>query len=123
MIGGTAHIKCSEEQYKRFCNSEAFTTLIDFCKEHAVNLHMEFYSIMGIEWAQVDYGTQNSSLTHDDIVSRLKPLGKIENEIRDGSGCSILEPRSAREAALEWLNGKTERKDWYGRWNGNLEMQ
>ena len=106
MIGGTAHIKCSEEQYKRFCNSEAFTALIDFCKEHAVNLNMEFYSIMGIEWAQVDYGTQNDSLTHDDIVSRLKPLGKIEKEIRDGSGYSILEPRSAREVALEWLNRK-----------------
>ena len=56
-------------------------------------------------------GTQNSSLTHDDIVSRLKPLGKIENEIRGGSGLSMLEPRSAREAALEWLNGKAERKD------------
>lgn len=40
MIGGTAHIKCSEEQYKRFCDSEVFTTLVDFCKEHAVNLHM-----------------------------------------------------------------------------------
>ena len=106
MIGGTVQIKCSEEQYKRFCNSETFTTLIDFCKEHAVNLNMEFHSIMGIEWAQVDYGTQNSSLTHDDIVSRLKLLGKIKNEIRDGSGYSILEPRSAREAALEWLNRK-----------------
>ncbi len=103
MIGGTAHIKCSEEQYKRFCDSEAFTTLVDFCKEHAVNLNLEFHSIMGIEWAQVDYGTQNSSLTHDDIVSRLKPLGKIKNEIRDGSGYSILEPRSVRETALEWL--------------------
>ena len=22
MIGGTAHIKCSEEQYKSFCDSE-----------------------------------------------------------------------------------------------------
>ena len=63
---------------------------------------------MGIEWAQVDYGTQNSSLTHDDIVSRLKPLGKIKDEIRGGSGLSMLEPRSATEAALEWLNGK-----WY----------
>ena len=91
---------------KRFCNSEAFTTLVDFCKEHAVNLNLEFHSIVGIEWAQADYGTQNSSLTHDDIVSRLKPLGKIENEIRGGSGCPILEPRSAKEAALELLNGK-----------------
>ena len=106
MIGGTAHIKCSEEQYKKFCNSEEFTTLIDFCKEHAVNLNLEFHSIVGIEWAQVDYGTQNDSLTHDDIVSRLKPLGKIKNEIRDGSGYSILEPRSERESSLEWLNRK-----------------
>ena len=103
MIGGTAHIKCSEEQYKSFCDSEAFTTLVDFCKEHAVNLNLEFHSIMGIEWAQADCGTQNSSLTHDDIVSRLKPLGKIENEIRGGSGLSMLEPQSARETALEWL--------------------
>lgn len=39
-----------------------------------------------------------------DAGYRKEPLGKIENEIRDGSGCSILEPRSAREAALEWLN-------------------
>lgn len=111
MIGGTVQIKCSEKQYKRFCDSKAFMTLVDFCKEHAVNLNMEFHSIMGIEWAQADYGTQNSSLTHDDIVSRLKPLGKIKDEIRDGSGCSILEPRSARELALEWLNGKAKRKD------------
>ena len=66
MIGGTVQIKYSEEQYKRFCDSEAFTTLVDFCKEHAVNLNMEFHSIMGIEWAQADYGTQNSSLTHDE---------------------------------------------------------
>ena len=106
MIGGTVQIKCNEEQYKNFCNSETFTTLIDFCKEHAVNLNMEFHSIMGIEWAQADYGTQNSSLTHDDIVSRLKPLGKIKDEIRDGSGYSILEPQSAREIALKWLNRK-----------------
>ena len=106
MIGGTAHIKCNEEQYKNFCNSEAFTALIDFCKEHAVNLNLEFHSIVGIEWAQADYGTQNSSPTHDDIVSRLKPLGEIENEIRGGSGYSMLEPRSARGSALEWLNGK-----------------
>ena len=103
MIGGTVQIKCNEEQYKKFCNSEAFTTLIDFCKEHAVNLNLEFHSIMGIEWAQADYGTQNDALTHDDIVSRLKPLGKIKDEIRGGSGYSILEPRSAREIALEWL--------------------
>lgn len=103
MIGGTVQIKCSEEQYKSFCNSEAFTTLIDFCKEHAVNLNLEFHSIVGIEWVQADYGTQNDSLTHDDIVSRLKPLGKIKNEIRDGSGYSILEPQSAREIALKWL--------------------
>lgn len=103
MIGGTVQIKCSEKQYKKFCNSEAFTALIDFYKEHAVNLNMEFHSIMGIEWAQVDYGTQNSSLTHDDIVSRLKPLGKIKDEIRGGSGYSMLEPQSAREIALEWL--------------------
>lgn len=61
---------------------------------------------MGIEWAQADYGTQNDSLTHDDIVSRLKPLGKIKNEIRDGSGLSMLESWSARESVLEWLNGK-----------------
>lgn len=67
MVGGMVQIKCNEEQYKRFCNSEAFTALIDFCKEHAVNLNMEFHSIMGIEWAQADYGTQNSSLTHDDL--------------------------------------------------------
>lgn len=106
MVGGTVQIKCNEEQYKRFCNSEAFTALIDFCKEHAVNLNMEFHSIVGIEWAQADYGTQNSSLTHDDIVSRLKPLGEVEAEIRGGSGHSILEPRSAREMASEWLNGK-----------------
>ena len=106
MIGGTVQIKCSEEQYKKFCNSEAFTALIDFCKEHAVNLNMEFHSIMVIECAQVDYVTQNDSLTHDDIVSRLNPLGKIKDEIRGGSGLSMLEPRSAREAALEWLNGK-----------------
>lgn len=106
MIGGIAHIKCSEEQYKSFCNSEAFTTLVDFCKEYAVNLNLEFHSIVGIEWAQADYGTQNDSLTHDDILSRLKPLGEIENEIRGGSGYSMLEPRSAREAAFEWLNGK-----------------
>ena len=123
MIGGTVKIKCSEEQYKSFCNSEAFTALIDFCKEHAVNLNLEFHSIVGIEWAQADYGTQNSSLTHDDIVSRLKPLGKIKNEIRDGSGCSILEPRSAREAALEWLNRKAEREDWYDWRNGIDKMQ
>ena len=103
MIGGTAHIKCSEEQYKSFCDSEAFTTLVYFCKEHAVNLNLEFHIIMGIEWAQADYGSLNSSLTHDDIVSRLKPLGKIKDEIRGGSGYSMLEPRSAREAALEWL--------------------
>ena len=103
MIGGTAHIKCSEEQYKSFYDSEAFTTLVDFCKEHAVNLNLEFHSIMGIEWAQADYGTQNDSLTHDDIVSRLKPLGKIKNEIRGGSGLSMLEPQSVRETALEWL--------------------
>lgn len=106
MIGGTVQIKCSEEQYKRFCNSESFTTLVDFCKEHAVNLNLEFHSIVGIEWAQADYSTQNSSLTHDDIVSRLKPLGKIKNEIRGGSGYSMLESRSAREAVFEWLNGK-----------------
>lgn len=110
MIGGTVQIKCSEKQYESLCNSEAFTTLIGFCKEHAVNLNMEFHSIAGIEWVQVDYGTQNNSLTHDDIVSRLKPLGKIKDEIRGGSGLSMLEPRSAREAALEWLNGKAERK-------------
>ena len=106
MIGGTAHIKCSEEQYKSFCDSEAFTTLVDFCKEHAVNLNMEFHSIVGIEWAQIDYGTQNDSLTHDDIVSRLKPLGKKKKEKRGGPGFSMLEPRSAREAAFEWLNRK-----------------
>lgn len=100
------HIKCSEEQYKNFCNSKAFAAFIDFCKNHAVNLNLEFHSIMGIEWAQADYGTQNSSLTHDDIVSRLKPLGKIKGEIRGGSKYSMWEPRSAREAALEWLNGK-----------------
>lgn len=111
MVDGTVQIKCSEKQYKRFCNSEAFTTLIDFCKEHAVNLNMEFHSIVDIEWAQADYGTQNDSLTHDDIVSRLKPLGEVEAEIRGGSGLSMLEPRSARESALEWLNGKAERKD------------
>lgn len=98
--------KCSEEQYKKFCNSEEFTALIDFCKEHAVNLNMEFHNITSIEWAQADYDTQNSSLTHDDIVSRLRPLGEVEAEIRGGSGCSMLEPRGAREAALEWLNGK-----------------
>ena len=106
MIGGTVKIKCSEEQYKSFCNSEAFTALIDFCKEHAVNLNLEFHSIVGIEWAQADYGTQNSSLTHDDIVSRLKPLGKIKDEIRGGSGHSMLEPQGVRETALEWLNKK-----------------
>ena len=106
MIGGTVQIECNEEQYKSFCDSKAFTTLINFCKEHAVNLNMEFHSIMGIEWAQADYSTQNSSLTHDDIVSRLKSLGKIKNEIRGGSGLSMLEPQGAREAALEWLNGK-----------------
>lgn len=33
-------------------------------------------------------------------------LGKIKDEIRGGSGYSMLEPRSARESALEWLNGK-----------------
>ena len=106
MVGGTVQIKFSEKQYKSFCNSEAFMTLVNFCKEHTVNLNMEFHSIVGIEWAQADYSTQNSSLTHDDIVSRLKPLGKIKGEIRGGSGHSMLEPRSAREAALEWLNGK-----------------
>lgn len=106
MIGGTTYIKCSEEQYKSFCNSEAFTTLVDFCKEHAVDLNLEFHSIVGIEWAQADYGTQNDSPIHDDIVSRLKPLGEIENEIRGGSGLSMLELWSAREAAFEWLNGK-----------------
>lgn len=106
MIGGTVLIECSEEQYKNFNHSEAFTALIDFCKEHAVNLNMEFHSIAGIEWAQADYDTQNSSLTHDDIVSRLKSLGKIKDETRGGSGLSMLEPRSAREVALEWLNGK-----------------
>ena len=111
MIGGTLQIKCSEKRYKSFRNSEAFTVLVDFCKEHAVNLNMKFHSVMGIEWAQVDYDTQNDSLTHDDIVSRLKPLEKIENEIRGGSGCSMLEPKNARETALEWLNGKAERKD------------
>ena len=111
MIGGTVQIKCSEEQYKNFCNSEAFTTLIDFCKEHAVNLNMKFHSIVGIEWAQADYDTQNSSLTHDDIVSRLKPLGKIKDEIRGGSGHSMLKPQGAKESALKWLNGKAERKD------------
>lgn len=100
-IGGTVQIKCSEEQYKEFCNSEVFTALADFCKEHAVNLNMEFHSIVGIEWAQADYGTQNSSLTHDDIVSRLKPLGEVEAEIRGGSELSMLGPRSARESALE----------------------
>lgn len=57
------------------------------------------------------YGTQNDSLTHDDIVSRLKPLGKIKDEIRGGSGYSMLEPQSAREAALEWLlNGNKVEK-------------
>lgn len=106
MIGGTVQIKCSEEQYKSFCNSEAFTALADFCKERAVNLDMKFHSVIGIEWAQVDYDTQNDSLAHDDIVSRLKPLGEIKNEIRGGSGCSMLEPKNARETALEWLNGK-----------------
>lgn len=35
-----------------------------------------------------------------------KLIGKIEDEIRGGSGLSMLEPRSAREAALEWLNRK-----------------
>lgn len=111
MIGGTVQIKCSEEQYKNFCNFEEFTALIDSCKEHAVNLNMEFHSIVGIEWAQADYDTQNSSLTHDDIVSRLKPLGKIKDEIRGGSGHSMLEPQGVRESALEWLNRKAERKD------------
>lgn len=106
MIGGTVQIECNEEQYKSFYDSEAFTTLVNFCKEHAVNLNMEFHSIVGVEWAQVDYGTQNSSLTHDDIVSRLKPLGKIKDEIRGGSGLSMLESRSAREITSEWLNGK-----------------
>lgn len=61
MIGGTVQIKCSEEQYRNFCNSEAFTTLTDFCIEHAVNLDMKFHSVVGIEWAQVDYGSQNDS--------------------------------------------------------------
>lgn len=70
-------IKCSEEQYKNFCNSKAFATFIDFCKNHAVILDVEF----------------------------------PETEIRGGSGCSMSEPRSARELALEWLNGKAERKD------------
>lgn len=65
-------IKCSEEQYKNFCNSKAFVTFIDFCKNHAVILDVEF----------------------------------PETEIRGGSGYSMLEPRSAREAAFEWLNGK-----------------
>ena len=71
------HIKCSEEQYKNFCNSKAFAAFIDFCKNHAVILDVEF----------------------------------PEAEIRDGSGLSMLEPRSAREAALEWLNRKAERED------------
>lgn len=106
MIGGTVQIKCNEERYKRFCNFEAFTALVDFCKEHAVNMDVKFHSVIDIEWARVDYGSQNDSLTHDDIVSRLKPLGEIEGEIRGGSGCSMLEPQSARETALEWLNGK-----------------
>ena len=35
-----------------------------------------------------------------------KLIGKIKNEIRGGSGLSMLEPRGARESALEWLNGK-----------------
>ena len=83
------HIKCSEEQYKNFCNSKAFAAFIDFCKNHAVILDVEF----------------------------------PEAEIRDGSGCSILEPRSARELALEWLNRKAERKGWYGRRNGIDKMQ
>lgn len=52
-----------------------------------------------------------------------KLIGKIEDEIRGASGLSMLEPRGARKSALEWLNRKAERKDWYGRWNGNLEMQ
>lgn len=103
MIGGTVQIKCNLEQYRSFCNSEAFTALFDWCKEQAVNLNMKFHSVVGIEWAQADYGTQNDSITHDDVVSRLKPLGKIEAEIRGGSGCSMLEPQHAREAALEGL--------------------
>lgn len=111
MIGGTVQIKCSEERYRNFCNSEAFAALTDFCIERAVNMDVKFHSVTGIEWAQVDYGSQNDSLTHDDIVSRLKPLGEIEGEIRGGSGYSMLEPQSARESALEWLNGKAERKD------------
>lgn len=65
-------IKCSEEQYKNFCNSKAFAAFIDFCKNHAVILDVEF----------------------------------PETEIRDGSERSMLEPRSARETALKWLNGK-----------------
>lgn len=106
MIGGMVQIKCSEKQYKRFCNSEVFTALVDFCKERAVNLDVKFHSVIDIEWVQVDYDSQNDSLTHDDIVSRLKSLGEIEAEIRGGSGCSMLEPKSVRETALEWLNGK-----------------
>ena len=38
-------------------------------------------------------------------------LDKIEPLLWGGSGLSILEPRSAREAALEWLNGKWYRFD------------
>lgn len=106
MIGGTVQIKCSEKWYKSFCNSEAFTALVDFCKEYAVNMDMEFHNVIDIEWAQVDYNSQNDSLTHDDIVSKLKPLGRIKGEIRGGSGCSMLEPKSAREMASEWLNGE-----------------
>ena len=101
MIGGTVQIKCSSEQYRSFCNSKAFATFFDWCKEQAVNMDMKFHNVAGIEWAQADYGTQNSSVTHDDIVSRLKPLGKIEAEIRGGSGCSMLELQHARETALE----------------------
>lgn len=36
-----------------------------------------------------------------------------ENEIRGGAGYSILEPRSAREIALKWLNRKAEMNEWW----------
>ena len=38
----------------------------------------------------------------------LKSLGKIKDEIRGGSGLSMLEPRSARGAAFAWLNPRND---------------
>ena len=66
MIGGTVQIKCNEERYKSFCNSEAFTALVDFCKEHAVNMDVKFYTNGQLE---VDRSIKNLEGMFKDLLA------------------------------------------------------